>query len=82
MDRLRRGIELEETFEEPASAFGIVVAAGLSLVIPSIFEVCPGRGGLGLVTFLGPGADSSREFSGEVRSVIVESARAFLTGGR
>lgn len=77
MDLLRRGIVVEEVFEGPASACEIVVTVGLNFVIPIVFAVCPGRRDFGSVTTLGFDAGSSREFSGEVRLVSVESAMVF-----
>ena len=69
-------------FEGPASICGIVVAAGLSFVIPRVLAAFPGRGGFGSATSLGFDADFSREFSGEVRLATVESAKIFLASGR
>ena len=72
---LRSGIVVEELFEGPASVGRIVVAAGLSLVIPIVFTACPGRGAMSLAFDAG----SSREFSGEVILATVELATIFLT---
>ena len=72
---------LEEIFEGPASACAIVVAAGLSLVIPIVFADFPGRGFCSAVS-LEFAADSSLGFSGDVRLVVVEPAIAFLSCGR
>lgn len=56
-----------------------MVAAGLSFVIPKIFVVCPGRGGVGNSgTSLESDPGFSREFLGEVRLAVVESVTAFL----
>ena len=55
-----------------------VVAAGLSFVIPIVFAVFAGRRGFDSATSLGFDEDSSREISGEVRLVSVESAMVFL----
>jgi len=70
---------VEELFDGPASACEIVVAVGLSFVIPMVFAVCPGRRDFGSVTTLGFDAGPSRESSGEVKLVSVESATVFLT---
>lgn len=80
MDRLRRGIVVD-VFEGPAPVCAIVVAAGLSFVMPMVFPVCPGIIFFGLATSLGFDIDSSRGFSGKLRLVAVESATALLTRG-
>jgi hypothetical protein len=59
--RLRRGIVLEEFFEGPASVFGIVVAVGLSFVIPLVFAACP-RQRVRFGDILALDAGSSRDF--------------------